>query len=147
MTFTYNYPRPAVTVDTIVFSKSENRVYIALIKRANPPFRGDWAFPGGFVDMDESLHEAACRELAEETGLKNIQLEQFYTFGDVHRDPRHRTITVVYYGFSSGNLAPLAAGDDAGEAAWFPTDDLPHLAFDHKEILHKAIVNLFPGSN
>lgn len=144
MPYTYNFPRPAVTVDAIVFSKSEDQLFVALIRRANPPFRGDWAFPGGFVDMDESLLQAATRELAEETGLKDIQLEQFYTFGDVHRDPRHRTITVVYFGFAPDNLPQLNAGDDAGQAAWFPLDDLPHLAFDHDEILHKAMVKLFP---
>jgi 8-oxo-dGTP diphosphatase len=144
MPYTYDFPRPTVTVDAIIFSKSEDQLFVALIRRANPPFQGDWAFPGGFVDMDESLLQAATRELAEETGLKDIQLEQFYTFGDVHRDPRHRTITIVYYGFAPDILPQLTAGDDAGQAAWFPLDDLPHLAFDHGEILHKAIVKLYP---
>jgi 8-oxo-dGTP diphosphatase len=144
MPYTYDFPRPAVTVDAIVFSKSNGQLYVVLIKRANPPFQGDWAFPGGFVDMEESLLQAATRELSEETGLKDIALVQFYTYGDVHRDPRHRTITVVYYGFASDNLPPLAAGDDAGLAAWFPLDDLPHLAFDHDEILHQTMMKLFP---
>jgi 8-oxo-dGTP diphosphatase len=144
MPYSYNFPRPAVTVDAIVFSKSKGQLYVALIKRANPPFLGDWAFPGGFVDMDESLIQAANRELEEETGLEDISLEQFYTFGDVHRDPRHRTITVVYYGFTSDNLPPLVAGDDVGQAEWFPLDDLPYLAFDHDEILHQVRLKLFP---
>jgi len=147
MPYSYNFPRPAVTVDAIVFSKSKGQLYVALIKRTNPPFLGDWAFPGGFVDMDESLIQAANRELEEETGLKDISLEQFYTFGDVHRDPRHRTITVVYYGVAPDNLPHLFAGDDAGQAAWFSLNELPHLAFDHHEILQKAIAKLFPDLN
>jgi 8-oxo-dGTP diphosphatase len=139
MSFTYDYPRPAVTVDTIVFCREETCLFVALIQRAEPPFKGAWAFPGGFVDMDESLQEAAERELEEETGLSGIRLGQFYTYGDVHRDPRHRTITVVYIGFATETLPPLRAGDDAGEAAWFAVGDLPDLAFDHSEILRQAI--------
>ena len=142
MSYTYNYPRPAVTVDALVFSRSDDRLYIALIRRAHSPFAGDWAFPGGFVDMDESLDQAASRELQEETGLEDIVLEQFYTFGDVHRDPRHRTITVAYIGLTTEKLPALVAGDDAGEAAWFPVDSLPVLAFDHAEILSKALDKL-----
>jgi 8-oxo-dGTP diphosphatase len=144
MIYSYKYPRPAVTVDAIVFSKREGRLFVALIKRGNPPFRGDWAIPGGFVDMDESLPEAAARELEEETGLVGIRLEQFFTFGDVHRDPRHRTITIVYTGYTPDELPPLKAGDDAGDAAWFPMDDLPNLAFDHKEILDKIAEKTLP---
>lgn len=139
MLYTYKYPRPAVTVDALVFSRSEEQFYIALIRRAHPPFEGEWAFPGGFVDMDESLEQAVSRELQEETGLGDIPLEQFYTFGAVHRDPRHRTITVTYIGFVTDYLPALVAGDDAGEAEWFPVDALPMLAFDHAEILHKAL--------
>jgi 8-oxo-dGTP diphosphatase len=139
MLYTYSYPRPAVTVDAIVFSKKEGRLFVALIRRANPPFLGDWAIPGGFVDIDESLEEAVARELVEETGLRDIRLEQFYTYGDVHRDPRHRTISIVYIGYATDELHPLKAGDDASNAAWFPLDDLPNLAFDHKEMLSQAI--------
>ena len=96
------------------------------------------------MDMDESLEQAVIRELQEETGLADIQLEQFYTFGDVHRDPRHRTITIVYVGFAPDELPLLKAGDDAGEATWFSINDLPNLAFDHDEILRKASLKLFP---
>jgi 8-oxo-dGTP diphosphatase len=142
MKYSYSHPRPAVTVDALVFSRRGEQVYIALIRRAHPPFKDQWAFPGGFVDIDESLEQAVSRELKEETSLKNIQLEQFYTFGDVHRDPRHRTITVSYIGFTSSEIPALQAGDDAGEAAWFPVDELPTLAFDHDEILRKAMEKL-----
>jgi 8-oxo-dGTP diphosphatase len=142
MSYTYKYPRPAVTVDALVFSRSGERYYIALIRRAHPPFEGKWAFPGGFVDMDESLEQAVNRELKEETGLEDLPLEQFYTAGDVHRDPRHRTITVTYIGFTPDKLPALVAGDDAGNAAWFPVDGLPALAFDHAEILRRALDKL-----
>ena len=142
MPYTYNYPRPAVTVDALVFSRSGEGFYIALIRRAHPPFQGDWAFPGGFLDMDESLDQAVSRELLEETGLEDIILEQFYTAGDVHRDPRGRTITVTFIGFTPEEIPALNAGDDAGEAAWFPVDALPALAFDHAEILQKALDKL-----
>jgi 8-oxo-dGTP diphosphatase len=142
MPYTYKYPRPAVTVDALVFSRKGEGLYIALIRRAHTPFEGNWAFPGGFVDMDESLEEAVSRELKEETGLEDIPLEQFYAFGDVHRDPRHRTITVTYIGSSPEELPALVAGDDAKEAAWFPLDELPALAFDHAEILRKALEKL-----
>lgn len=147
MAYTYKYPRPAVTVDALVFSRSGERLYIALIRRAHPPFEGDWAFPGGFVDMDESLEQAVIRELQEETGMKDIPLEQFYTFGDVHRDPRHRTITVAYFGFTTEELPILLAGDDACEAGWFPVDDLPKLAFDHEDILRRVLDKLMPVLN
>lgn len=147
MSYTYKYPRPAVTVDALVFCRSRERLHIALIRRSHPPFEGDWAFPGGFVDMDESLEEAASRELLEETGLKDISLEQFYTAGDVHRDPRHRTITVAYIGFTLAELPPLVAGDDAGEAEWFPVDGLPTLAFDHADILRRALDKLLLALN
>lgn len=142
MHYTYKYPRPAVTVDALIFSRRGERFYIALIRRAHPPFEGSWAFPGGFVNNDESLEQAVSRELNEETGLEDIPLEQFYTFGDVHRDPRHRTITVTYIGFTLDEIPVLVAGDDAGEAAWFPVDALPTLAFDHAEILRKALDKL-----
>jgi len=142
MPYTYKYPRPAVTVDALVFCRSGEVLYVALIRRAQPPFEGDWAFPGGFVDMEESLEQSVSRELMEETGLEGIPLEQFYTAGDVHRDPRHRTITIVYIGFTPDELPDMVAGDDAGEASWFPVDRLPALAFDHAEILNKALDKL-----
>jgi 8-oxo-dGTP diphosphatase len=142
ISYTYKYPRPAVTVDAIIFCRKETNLFVTLIQRANPPFEGKWAFPGGFVDMDESLEAAVERELQEETGLTGIHLEQFYTFGDVHRDPRHRTITVVYIGFADEVLPLLKAGDDAREASWFDVSKLPDLAFDHGDILRQAIVKI-----
>ncbi|MDP4291731.1 MAG: NUDIX hydrolase, partial [Bacteroidota bacterium] len=102
MAYTYEYPRPAVTADIVLFSRFENRDYVLLILRNNPPFQGCWALPGGFIDMDETLEESALRELAEETGLTGIRLKQFRTYGDPGRDPRHRTITVVYMGVCDG---------------------------------------------
>lgn len=137
MPFTYPYPRPTVTVDCIVFQKLQDQYFVLLIRRGNEPFMGFWAIPGGFVEMDESLESAAIRELEEETGLKEIALEQFYTFGDPLRDPRHRTISVAYVGFAEDNQIP-EAGDDAAEVGWFSMDDLPQLAFDHQKILQMA---------
>ncbi len=137
MPFTYSYPRPTVTVDCIVFQKRQDQYFVLLIKRGNEPFKGYWAIPGGFIEIDESLESAAIRELEEETGLKGIALEQFYTFGDPHRDPRHRTISVAYVGFSEDNQIP-EAGDDAAEVSWFKVENLPQLAFDHQKILQMA---------
>lgn len=141
MPYTYSYPRPTVTVDCIIFQERLDQLFVALIKRNNEPFKGFWAIPGGFVDMDESLEQAAERELAEETGLRNIALEQFHAFGDPQRDPRHRTISVAFIGFDQ-NLQPVLAGDDAAEAAWFNVKELPKLAFDHALILTMALEKL-----
>ncbi|MBE9491462.1 MAG: NUDIX hydrolase [Bacteroidetes bacterium] len=138
MSYTYDYPRPAVTVDCIILSQSSDTFEVMLIKRDKPPFEGNWALPGGFVDIDETLEEAVKRELSEETGLTGISLFQLYTFGAVDRDPRHRTISIVYYGFVDRRNADPVAGDDARAVRWFNIKDLPPLAFDHNEILHMA---------
>jgi len=138
MSFTYDYPRPTVTVDCIVFRRIKEEQFILLIRRLNEPFKGYWAIPGGFVDIDESLDAAAERELKEETGIENIRLQQFYTFGDPLRDPRHRTISVAYAGFDELNQT-VSAGDDAADAEWFNLKELPLLAFDHQKIIEKAI--------
>lgn len=138
MSFTYNYPRPALTVDTVILKRTGSEIMVLLIKRLHPPFEGCWAIPGGFVDMDELLVNAARRELFEETGLQGLELEQFYTFDAIDRDPRHRTISVVFIGFMHDEQA-LKAGDDAAEAVWFPTNQLPDLAFDHADILEKVL--------
>lgn len=136
---TYKYPRPALAVDCIVFGWDGTGLQVLLIRRKLPPFEGQWAFPGGFVQMDEDLEAAALRELREETGLEGIFLEQLYTFGAVDRDPRGRTVSVAYYALvHSGAYSELTAATDAREARWFPENQLPPLAFDHPEILHMA---------
>jgi 8-oxo-dGTP diphosphatase len=112
---------------------------LLLIQRKRDPFAGKWALPGGFVDMDETVEDAVGRELFEETSLSGIALKQFYTYSAIHRDPRHRTVSVVFVGKAEKNTEPKA-GDDAKNARWFSLDDLPALAFDHAEIL-KDIVN------
>lgn len=141
MSFTYTYPRPAVTVDCVVLFRNDSTIRVLLIKRKHPPFENHWAFPGGFVDMDEGLEAAAARELEEETGLSGLKLKQFHTYGDPLRDPRHRTITVVYTSFTDNELLPKA-GDDAVEVQWFDCEHLPALAFDHQKII-TAVLNHF----
>ena len=135
MAFTYRHPRPALTTDAVIFSENTSELRILLIQRNNPPFQGYWAFPGGFVEMDETLEYCANRELKEEAGLQNIKLNQFRTYGAVNRDPRGRTVSVVYYGFANPAKVKIYADDDAAAAQWFPINYLPMLAFDHKEIL------------
>jgi 8-oxo-dGTP diphosphatase len=134
MGYTYEYPRPAVTVDIIILKKTEQGTHILLIQRKNPPFQGKWALPGGFVDVDESLKHAAHRELQEETNLRHINLTQFQAFGEVDRDPRGRTISVVYYGYLNSSQNDKA-GSDASKTKWFNLNRLPELAFDHQHIL------------
>lgn len=142
--YIYDWPRPMVTVDAAVFAISPNSSAprIVLINRKHEPFKGQWALPGGFVDIDEELETAVARELEEETSLKNIKLEQFRTFGTIDRDPRGRQITIVYMGIID-NPVELKAGDDAENAKWFPIDNLPpNMAFDHKEVINLAITKL-----
>ena len=129
------YERPSVTVDVVILTMRRRRLEALLIRRKHWPFEGLWAIPGGFVNPDESLEDAARRELEEETGVRDVYLEQLYTFGDPHRDPRTRVITVVYYALIRDETLKVAAGDDAAEARWFPVYDLPPLAFDHEKIL------------
>lgn len=142
MSYTYKYPRPAVTVDMVMFSKFDEGWKVLLIRRGNPPFEGMWAFPGGFVEMDEKLIESAQRELKEETGMTDVKLTQFKAYGDPGRDPRGRTVAVVHYGFVDSGKATVKGGDDASEAAWFGLDNLPELAFDHSKILAELIDHL-----
>ena len=139
MSYTYEYPRPCVTVDVALFRKHHDKEEILLIQRKNPPFEGMWALPGGFINMDENLSEAAFRELKEETGLTPRTLFQYRTYGDVYRDPRHRTITIVYYGFIDFEVSQPLSGDDAADAAWFSIQKLPPLAFDHTQIINELI--------
>jgi 8-oxo-dGTP diphosphatase len=139
---TYEYPRPSVTVDCVVFGLDEGDLKVLLIERGEPPFRGKWALPGGFVRMDESLDQAARRELKEETGLSDVFLEQLYTYGQVTRDPRGRVISVAYYALVNLSGRALHASTDASSAAWFAVSDMPSVAFDHADILARALLRL-----
>lgn len=139
MGYTYNYPHFALTVDAVIFSKSAEGLDVLLIRRANEPFNDRWAFAGGYVNIDEVLDDAVCRELQEETDISNVSLTRFDIFDAIDRDPRERTVSVVYYGFIDGSNVPIKAGDDAKDAKWFPVNKLPELAFDHSEILKKVL--------
>ena len=132
--YTYKYPRPALTVDAIVVQKHQNNWQILLIERGIEPYKGKWALPGGFVNMDELLEDACIRELQEETGLKIEKMTQLKAFDAINRDPRHRTISVVFYSVLE-NDQKIKAGDDAQKADWFSIEKLPDLAFDHAEII------------
>lgn len=142
MTYTYAYPHPAVTTDCVVFGLDDEDLKVLLIRRDLEPYKGKWALPGGFVQIDESLEDAARRELKEETGLENIFLEQLYTFGDPDRDPRERVITVAYYALVNLIDHDLRAASDASDARWFPVESPPRLAFDHAKILETALARL-----
>lgn len=138
MAYTYDYPHPAVTVDIVIFTLRQDELKVLLIKRALSPFRGEWALPGGFVNLDESLDAAARRELEEETGVAGVYLEQLYTFGTPDRDPRERVITVAYYALIPSDRIVLQAATDAEGVSWFGMEELPELAFDHAAILETA---------
>ncbi len=141
--YNYEYPRPALTVDCIVFGlDAELELKVMLIQRNIPPFQGQWAIPGGFVRMDETLEAAALRELQEETGIQDVYLEQLYTFGDLGRDPRDRVVTVAYYALINLVEQKIQAATDARDAYWFPLSKIPQLAFDHAQILQTAIARL-----
>ncbi|MBO6057220.1 MAG: NUDIX hydrolase [Bacteroidales bacterium] len=136
MAFTYDYPRPAVTADCVVIAK-ENEPKVLLIQRGNEPFKGQWAFPGGFMNMEETTEQCAVRELEEETGLKVTEIKQIGAYSKVDRDPRGRTVTVAYLVVIDKTEA-VKGGDDAAKAQWFPISGLPKLAFDHEEIMKDA---------
>ncbi|MGN6554238.1 MAG: NUDIX hydrolase [Verrucomicrobiota bacterium] len=138
----YKHPRAALTVDCVVFGIDEGDLKVLFIQRKLPPFVGKWALPGGFVRLNESLDEAALRELAEEAGVRNIFLEQLYTFGEVRRDPRERVVSVAYYALVKLADHKPKADTDAANAAWFSADEAPTLAFDHAEILAMALHRL-----
>jgi 8-oxo-dGTP diphosphatase len=141
--YVYEWPRPMVTVDAVVFALSPNKARLLLIRRKGKPFKDLWAIPGGFVEMDEELEDAAIRELAEETGVTDISLEQMRTYGTIGRDPRGRLITVVFMGTTEGRQTTIRAGDDAADVRWFDIDKLPdRMAFDHNEIVSFAIRRL-----
>jgi 8-oxo-dGTP diphosphatase len=142
MVFEYQYPRAALTVDCVIFGLDQEDLKVMLIQRDLEPFAGQWALPGGFVHIEETLEEAAQRELAEETGITNVFLEQLYTFGDVDRDPRERIISVAYYALVNLEGYNIKASSDARDAAWFPITDMPPLAFDHDRIFDTALKRL-----
>jgi 8-oxo-dGTP diphosphatase len=139
---TYEFPRPALTVDCVVFGLDEDELEVLLVRRGLEPFAGRWALPGGFVRLDETLDDAALRELQEETGLEHVYLEQLYTFGTLDRDPRERVVTVAYYALVKLSDHKVKAATDATDAAWFAISDMPELAFDHAEIFDMALARL-----
>ena len=138
MPYTYRYPHPAVTTDIVIFTIRQDELKVLLIKRALPPHKNEWALPGGFIKLEESLEEGARRELEEETGVTGVFLEQLYTFGEPQRDPRERVITVAYYALVPSDKFEVRAGSDAEGVSWFGMQELPYLAFDHREILKMA---------
>ena len=138
MEYTYKYPRPAVTADCVVMT-DEPLPKVLLIKRGDEPFKGAWAFPGGFMNMDETTEECAIRELEEETGLKVATVHQIGTYSKVDRDPRGRTITVAYLSIIDTPV-DVKGQDDAANAKWFPITELPRLAFDHYDIVQDAVI-------
>jgi 8-oxo-dGTP diphosphatase len=142
MSFSYKYPRAALTVDCVVFGFDGGELKVLLIERALEPFKGRWALPGGFVRVDEALDQAARRELVEETGLRNVFLEQLYSFGDLGRDPRERVVSVAYFALVKLSDHRAKAATDAAKAQWFPISKTPSLAFDHTEIFATALTRL-----
>lgn len=134
--YCYKYPHPSVTADCVIFGFDGVSIKVLLIQRGIEPYKGKWAFPGGFMQIDETVEECARRELEEETGLTNASVEQFYTFSDVNRDPRERVITVAHYALV--RLSEVKGGDDAASAQWFAENEIPSLAFDHDRILRMA---------
>ena len=135
MAYTYEYPRPMVTVDAAVFTVHDGALEILLIQRGHEPAKGKWALPGGFLEMDEELVDAAARELKEETGISGIALVLAGVFGTVGRDPRGRVITMTFVGLVDWREHAPKGGDDAVEARWFAVSDLPEMAFDHIDMI------------
>ena len=138
--YCYKYPHPAVTTDCVIFGFDGSELQVLLIERGIEPFKGKWAFPGGFLNMDETAGEGALRELKEETGLENAYIEQFNTYSDPGRDPRERVITIAHYALV--RIQEVKGGDDAAKAQWFPIEEVPQLAFDHDKILRDAMRKL-----
>lgn len=136
--YTYKYPHPAIAADCVVFAHDGADIKVLLIERKNDPCKGEWAFPGGFMNIDETAEEAACRELEEETGLKVREVRQVGAFTAVDRDPRERVVSIACYAELPAVVA-VRSSDDAERARWFSLEDLPKLAFDHEMILRKAV--------
>ena len=139
--YCYKYPRPAVATDCVILGW-EDRLKVLLIERGGEPFRGCWALPGGFLEMQEDAETCARRELEEETGIKGVEVEQLHAFSAVRRDPRYRVISIAYYALVAFSACQVRAGDDAAKAQWFPVEAVPELAFDHKEVLQLALERL-----
>ncbi len=142
MPYQYEYPRPALTADCVIFGFADDELKILLIKRAAPPYKDRYALPGGFVDENENTHQAALRELNEETNLKDIYVEQLQTFSQPDRDPRGRTVSVVYFALVKKENHTPKSGDDAAEAQWISIRNIPTLAFDHEKIIKIALRRL-----
>jgi len=140
--FTYEYARPALTVDCVIFGFDGKSLRILLIERGLEPYKGSWALPGGFVRMDETVEEAAIRELQEETNVKGVYLSQLSVFSEVERDPRGRVITVAFYALVKPSDHDVIGGDDAASAQWFSLDDYPIPVFDHEQIIKAAYSQL-----
>ena len=134
--YCYRYPHPSVTTDCVIFGFDGTKLRVLLVQRGIEPYKGSWAFPGGFLKMNESAEEGALRELQEETGLEGAYIRQFHTFTEPQRDPRERVISIAYYALV--RMQEVKGGDDAADARWFALDEVPQLAFDHDRILRKA---------
>lgn len=145
--YCYRYPRPAVTADCVVFRLYGSTLQVLLIERRGEPYKGCWAFPGGFMNMDETIEQCALRELEEETGLHQVELEQLRAYSNPDRDPRDRVMTIAFIGQLSQENCEVVAGDDAAKAHWFAVDALPPLAFDHDQILSDALKRLKSKGN
>ncbi len=137
--YIYDYPRAALTTDSVVFCYERKQLQVLLIRRGLAPYLGKWALPGGFLEQGETVEQCAMRELEEETGVKDIYLQQFHVFSDPRRDPREQVVTTAFIALVRKNECTLLAGDDASDARWFPCDNLPPLAFDHQEIISHAL--------
>lgn len=144
MSYTYEYPRPAVSVDAAVFRKTGDKLDLLLIRRGNEPYKGQFALPGGFVDMDETVEEAARRELMEECNIDCAGLQQFKAYSAIDRDPRQRTIGIVFYYVSENEheFDGFKAGDDAAEAEFVNAGEIGNLAFDHNEVLKDLLKHI-----
>lgn len=135
--YAYRYPRASITADSVLFAEQDGQIFVLLIQRGNEPYKGCWAFPGGFLNMDETVARCAERELEEETGIVMSGMQFVGIYSDVERDPRGRVITAAYTAITT--MPQATAADDAADAKWWPINDLPHLAFDHETILNDAI--------
>lgn len=143
MPYTYEYPHAANTADCIVFALDKDILRVLMVERGGEPYKGCWAFPGGFMNMDESIEETALRELKEETAVENVSMEQLYTFSAPGRDPRERVLTTTFYTVVRFSQVQAIAGDDAAKVCWFSIHEIPPMAFDHNDMLNMAVERLY----